>query len=458
MPTSPAITDDNWINLCHVSPAIFACTISGYKLKYGKHWRKIDAALMRIVTGKCKKLIINIPPQFGKSELISKHFTAWFMGKFPQKKIILVSYESDYAASWGMRAKTIFSEYSRHVFGTGLGSMQARDWWDTEQGGYMATGGALASVTGKGADVLIIDDPHKNSSEAHSKKMRTKIWDNYLSTYLTRLQPNAAQIIIQTRWHEDDLTGRLLKQEGDEWEKIVMPALNHDYTESLFPERYSVDELLAKKKTMGEYVFNALYQQSPTPKEGGIFKRKWFKFYQRLPDKFDRIIISWDLSEGTEDEESGNAYQVGMVFGRIGVDTYLIDMLRFRGDFPEQVRRIKALALKHKNHKGILIEKKSTGKAAIDMIKKEVYGIIPIMPTESKEARASAISYIIEAGNLYLPEYTKTDDGELIKDLVIDEMTAFPNSEYADIVDTASQGLNYLYNQQHVTAGRANIY
>ncbi|HET8685710.1 MAG TPA: terminase family protein, partial [Methanosarcina sp.] len=356
-------TRDDWVSLCHVSPAIFACIVSGGKLKYGKHWKKIDAALMRIYNGELKKLIVNIPPQFGKSELISKHLPAWYLGKFPQKKIMLVSYESEFAASWGNKARQLYSEYSKFVFGCSLGNMARAEWWNTDQGGYMVTSGALSAVTGKGADLLIIDDPHKNISDAHSKHSRNKVWDNYLATYLTRLQPGAAQIIIQTRWHEDDLTGRLLKQEGDEWEKIVMPALNHDYTESLFPERYSVEELLAKKKTMGEYVFNALYQQSPTPKEGGIFKRKWFKFYQRLPDKFDRIIISWDLSEGTEDEESGNSYQVGFALGRIGADTYVIDLTRIRADFPEQVRRIKAQALKHKNHKGILIEKKSTGKA-----------------------------------------------------------------------------------------------
>ncbi len=448
IPNNESGYNTTWMNMCHVSPAMFACTISGGRLKYGKHWKIIDNALMRIATGKLRKLIVNIPPQFGKSELISKHFTAWFLAKFPQKKIILVSYESEYAASWGMKARTVFSEYALPVFGCQLGSMQARDWWDTTEGGYMATGGALSSVTGKGADVLIIDDPHKNSSEAHSRKIRTKIWDNYLSTYLTRVQPNGAQIIIQTRWHEDDLTGRLLKEEGDNWEKIVLPALNHDETESLFPERYSVAELLERKKTMGSYVFSALYQQSPTPKDGGVFKKKWFKYWTRLPDKFDRIIISWDLSEGTDNEDSGNSYQVGVVLGKIKADTYLIDMLRGRWNFPEQVQKIRELASKHK-HQGVLIEKKSTGKAACDILSKEIPGIIKIIPTESKEARASAISYIIEAGNFYLPENISA-----IRTPVEDEMIAFPNAENDDIVDTISQGLNNLYNKQRVVSGR----
>jgi predicted phage terminase large subunit-like protein len=439
----------DWITLCHVSPAIFACTISGGRLKYGKHWKLIDKALMRVATGKCRNLIINVPPQFGKSELVSKHFTAWYLSKFPQKKIILVSYESDYAASWGYKSRDVFAQYAGTAFNTGLGVMQARDWWETSEGGYMATGGALASVTGKGADLLIIDDPHKNSNEAHSRKIREKLWDNYLSTYLTRLQPNGSQIIIQTRWHEDDLTGRLLKTEPEKWEKIVLPALNEDCSESLFPERYSVKELLEKKKTMGEYVFNALYQQTPTPKEGGIFKGAWFKYWTRHPNQYDRIIISWDLSEGSEGE--GSSYQVGCVLGKTGPNTYLIDMVRGKWDFPTQVKQIRALAQKHPRHTAILIEKKSTGKAACDMLSSEIPRIIKIMPTESKEARASAVSYLVESGNFYLPE-----NDMAIKSAVYTEMTQFPNSDNDDIVDTISQGLNYIYNRQMVVGGHAN--
>lgn len=446
--------DARWISLCNVSPAMFACTISGYRLKYAKHWKLIDNALMRICAGKLKKLIVNIPPQFGKSELISKHFPAWFLGRFPQKKIILVSYESDYAASWGLRARSLYNEFGPSVFGRKLGVLTQRDWWFTDQEGYMATGGALGAVTGKGADILIIDDPHKNSSEAHSKLMRDKIWDNYLSTYLTRVQPNGAQIIIQTRWHEDDLTGRILKQEGNDWEKIILPALDPTESISLFPERYSVAELLEKKKTMGSYVFGALYQQQPSPKDGGIFKQSWFKYWSRYPDKFDKIIISWDLSEGSECE--GSSYQAGTVLGKIKADTYLLDIVRLKVDFPSQVKAIRDLALKHR-HKGILIEKKSTGKAACDILSRDIPGIVKITPTESKEARASAISYIIEAGNFYLPEHLKFTDSngkeKFIKDVVLDEMKAFPNAENNDIVDSVSQGLNHLYNKQQVKDG-----
>jgi predicted phage terminase large subunit-like protein len=431
----------NWQTLCRASPASFACAISGSRLKYARHWRMIDKKLLGIINGKVTRLVINVPPQFGKSELVSKHFPAWYLGEYPDRKVILVSYEAEYAASWGMRARELFREYGPQVWGSRLSDLKAtNDWWETTAGGYMATAGAMGSITGKGAHLLIIDDPHKNASEAHSKTIRDKIWDNFTSTFLTRLQPKSAVILIQTRWHEDDLTGKLLRLEGDKWDKVILPALD-DKEESLFPDRFSAEELMSRRKTMGSYMFDALYQQSPRPREGGMFKSAWLKYYQRLPEKFDRVIQSWDLTFG----DTGESYVVGMVLGRSGADTYLIDMARDKWAFPEQVRQIRLMTAKHPYATAKLIEKKANGQATIDTLRSEIPGIIAINPTESKEARASAISYIVEAGNFFIPEFAS------YKDVLTEELLSFPNGTTDDMVDTISQGLNELYNGAEVT-------
>jgi predicted phage terminase large subunit-like protein len=432
----------NWQTLARVSPASLACVLSGGKLQYAEHWRKIDHALMRVARGDCRRLIINLPPQFGKSELISKHFPAWYLGEYPDRKIILVSYESMYASLWGMKAREIYREYSPHIFGSRLNDLKATtDWWFTSRDGYMATAGALGSITGKGAHVLIIDDPHKNASEAHSQLIREKVWDNYCSTFLTRLQPNGSVILIQTRWHEDDLTGRLLAREGDKWEKIILPALN-DNGESLFPERFTSEEINERRETMGAYMFEALYQQRPTPRDGGMFKQKWWKFYSRLPERFDRVIQTWDLTFSG----SGGSFVVGLVLGKVGSNCYVIDMDRDKYDFPEQVRRITQLSERYPLSTSKYIERKANGQAMIDTIKSRIHGIIPVDPKESKEARASAISYLIEAGNVFLPEHAPW------KQDFIDEFNSFPNGPNDDIVDTLSQGLNQLYNKQQAVA------
>ena len=425
----------NWQTQARVSPASFACVTSGLKLQYAKHWRLMDQALLKIANGTIRKLIINIPPQFGKSELVSRHFPAWYLGEYPDRKIILTSYEATYAALWGMKARELYRSWGKHIWGRNLDPAKSTtDWWFTDKQGYMTTAGALGAVTGKGAHVLIIDDPHKNAAEAHSKTMREKIWDNYTSTLLTRLQPEGSIILVQTRWHEDDLTGRLIKREGDQWEKIVLPALD-DKEESLFPNRYSAEELKSRRATMGSYMFGALYQQSPTPAEGGMFKKSWIRYYERLPESFDIIIQTWDLTFG----DTGDSFVVGLVLGKVGSETYVLDMKRDKWAFPQQIKQIKQTSNQYPNSGKKLIEKKANGQATIDTLKGEISGIVPVTPTESKDARASAVSYVVEAGNVLFPKnasWTET---------AVDELTSFPNGQTDDIVDALTQGLSDLY-------------
>jgi predicted phage terminase large subunit-like protein len=415
----------------------------GYE--YARHLLAINEQLLHVTAGRVKRLMICMPPRHGKSYLTSQYFPAWFLGRYPDRKIILAAYEAQFAAGWGRKARDVLTEWGPQVFNAHVSNASsAADQWETTAGGGMSTAGVGGALTGKGAHVLIIDDPVKNSEEAHSKVIREKIWEWYLSTALTRLEPDGSAILIMTRWHEDDLAGRLLKNEGDQWTKLILPAIS-PAGDPLFAKRFDLTRLNGIRKSLGSYFWNALYMQNPTPPDGGIFKKDWWRFWTRLPDRYDRVVMSWDCTF----KESGSSYVVGQVWGKKGSESHLIDMVRGKWDFPETMRQIRALRERHPNTSEILIEEKANGAAIISSLRREIPGIIPITPTESKEARASAVSHVVEAGNVLLPlqsQYTTE---------AIAELTAFPNGENDDIVDALTQAINRLYNRPQIRAGLA---
>lgn len=291
---------------------------------------------------------------------------------------------------------------------------------------------------------LIIDDPIKDRAEADSQTIRNKIWDWYTSTAYTRLAPGGGIIVINTRWHMDDLSGRLLEAqtrgEGDKWKVINFPAIaetdepHRKAGEALHPERYPLEQLLAIKQAVGSRDWEALYQQHPVPDGGAIFKEEWLqRRWTKLPE-MSQVIISWDMSfkEGTSSD-----YVVGQVWGRSGADLYLIDQARGRWGFTETLAQFKALYAKYPHAYRILIEDKANGPAVIDTLKHEIPKIIPIEPDGSKEARAHAVTPLFESGNVYLPadgiypwltEYTS-------------ELLQFPSGAHDDQVDATTQAI-----------------
>lgn len=437
----------NWQTACRVSPGMFACVTSGGKLKYVDHWKRLDRALLRVVKGRLKRLIIVMPPRWGKSELVSKTLPAWYLGENPTHNVILASYETSFAESWGYKARSIFKEYSFDVWEVEIDKeFMSRGWWLTQKGGGMACSGIQAGITGKGAHLFIVDDSVKNAKQARSKLVRDNIFDEYRATTMTRLEPDGAMILMHTRWHEDDLIGRVIaqaKEDGEEWEVIKIPALDEN-GDSTFPERWPTERLLQIKMTLGNYFWSALYQGEPTPADGGMFKKEWIRYYDTMPEKFDKIIQSWDLTFG----DTGSSYVVGLILGRYKADTYLIDMYRGKWDFPMQTKTIKLAYVKYPNAHRILIERKANGQATIDTLKGIVPGIIPINPTESKEARASAVSYLVESGNFLIPSYRQD-----IKDTIDEDLIPFPNGVVDDFTDALSQGLSDLYVKQHTMSG-----
>lgn len=309
---------------------------------------------------------------------------------------------------------------------------------------------------------LIIDDPVKDRAEANSATVRQSIWDWYTSTAYTRLSPGGGVIVMATRWHLDDLIGRLIENmengQGDTFTVINYPAIaEHDEIhrrkgEALHPERYSLDQLKKIQKTVGSRDWAALYQQHPIPDGGNIFKAEWFKYWTEssLPPEFDQIVTSWDM---TFKDSKNSDYVVGQVWGKKGANFYLLDQVRGQWDFVKT--REMFLILAHKWPKALrkLVEDKANGSAIISELQKTVSGIVPVTPKESKEARASAITPFFEAGNVYLPDPKKTPwmgafEAELLN---------FPAGAHDDCVDSLSQCLNYFRNGSGVILTREQM-
>ena len=394
--------------------------------------------------------MIFLPPRHSKSMTVSETFPSYFIGKNLNRRVILVSYGESLARKFGRANKLKLEEFGEEIFGISIGRNNASvtNWGIEGYRGGMISAGIGGGITGEGADLLIIDDPIKNRSEADSKTYRDKVWSEWQNTLYTRLQPDGAVIIILTRWHEDDLAGRLLNPEYGEvedWDIIKLPAiaeendlLGREIGEPLWPEfGFDAKWVEETKVAVGTRTWASLYQQRPSPQEGSIINRKWWQYYKKAPEQFDEVIQSWDCSfKETED----GSYVVGQVWGRKGADKYLLDQFRARVDFTETLRAIRNMTAKWPQARLKLIEEKANGPAIISALRREISGIVPVNPQGSKEARLHAVAPDIEAGNVYIPD---PSIAPWIHDYV-EELAAFPNAPNDDQVDATSQALERL--------------
>lgn len=418
-----------------------------------------------LVKGDIKRLIVSMPPQHGKSELVSRRLPAFALGKHPNWKIAGVSYNHTFSKKFNMDVQRIIESEKYHaVFPrtTISGQFQQAshkgnwirnaDFFEVvnNEGSFMSIG-VGGGLTGNTVDLAIVDDPIKDHEEAYSDVIREKIWNWYTTVLETRLHNDSRVLITMTRWHEDDLVGRILKliEYGDideDWELITFPAIKEtddeltdprEIGEALWENRHSKESLLARRKK-SERNFQALYQQHPSSPDGNIFKRGWIKYYKAIPDKFDQIIQSWDMSfKGNDD----NDFVAGFILARKGASFYVLHRIKEHLNFPETIEAIKALTRRFPKAKAKLVEDKANGPAIIDTLKDEISGLIAINPgTASKESRAHAVSFLFEAGNVYFP------DPELFEwvDDLVEELVSFPNGSHDDQVDALSQGLKYL--------------
>jgi predicted phage terminase large subunit-like protein len=402
--------------------------------------------------------MVLMPPRHGKSELVSRYFPAWYIGVFPDKRIILVSYEADFAATWGRKARDLLEEHGPSLFGIRVsGKSSAANRWDIEgHEGGMITAGVNGPITGKGADIGIIDDPVKNDQEAMSVTYQERTYEWYKSTFRTRLQRDGAIILIMTRWNENDLAGKLLaaqEEDGEKWEVVNLPAiaeegdlLGRDPGQPLCPDLFTIEALRSIEKAVGSFWWASLYQQRPSPAEGGILKRNWWQYYRQTPDRFDEVIQSWDMA--FKDTKTAD-FVVGQVWGRKGADKYLLDQVRDRMDFPATVQAVRSLSAKWPQARNKLVEDKANGPAVIATLKNEIPGLIAVNPEGGKVVRAQAASPDIEAGNVYLPDPSVAP---WVHDF-IEECAAFPNGANDDQVDAMTQALIRFANKSTNTTG-----
>lgn len=258
-------------------------TLPGYEA--ADHHRRIAEALEKVERGEIDRLMIFMPPRHGKSELASKRFPAWCLGRNPKRQIIAASYNSDLANDFGRSVRNIVAEpeFSNVFRDVALAAdSKAANRLNTNHGGAYVAAGVGTAVTGRGANIALIDDPLKDREEADSERRRDLVWDWYRSTLYTRLMPGGAIVLIQTRWHEDDLAGRLLEQDGAQWQVVELPAINAA-GEALWPEWYDLATLQRIKETVGQREWSALYQQQPQPDEGTYFQRDWFTEWTTRP-------------------------------------------------------------------------------------------------------------------------------------------------------------------------------
>ena len=298
------------------------------------HHERICDRLEAVERGDIDRLMIFMPPRHGKSELASKRFPAWCLGRDPKRQIIAASYNSDLANDFGRNVRNLVNEpeFSQVFPGVTLApDSQAANRMNTNHKGAYVAAGVGTAVTGRGAHIALIDDPFKDREEADSERRRDLVWDWYRSTLYTRLMPGGAIVLIQTRWHEDDLAGRILEQEADQWEVLELPAISPEGT-ALWPEWYPIEALERIKATVGPREFSALYQQRPQPDEGTFFKREWFQTWDKLPEMRFYGTSDYAVTDGGGDftvhrvwgiDGKGDAYRVGGWRGQTASDEWI---------------------------------------------------------------------------------------------------------------------------------------
>lgn len=413
--------------------------------------------LEAVTAGQLKRLIINEPPRYMKSTMVSVAWPVWEWIKTPETRWIFTSYAASLSTKHSMDRRALIQSYwFQERWGKRFKLVsEAKTEPINDKRGIMLSTSVGGSATGKGGNRLIIDDPH-NPMEAISDVQRQQAINFFDNTLMTRLDDKKAGaiVLVMQRLHENDLTGHLLNQ--GIYEHLCLPVeapfsvivttpkgtcFQRERGDLLWPDREGPEEIKGMKIALGGYNFAGQYQQDPRPQEGGLINRSWWKYYKQLP-KLEEIIMSWDCA--FKDLKTSD-YVVGQVWGRNKADKYLIDQVRGKMDFPSTIVAIRALWAKYPQAKLKLIEDKANGTAVIATLKRSIPGIIPVNPDKSKVARVNGISPDVEAGNVYLPD---PSIAPWIGDFV-EEFAAFPNGANDDQVDATTQALDRLGSRRY---------
>lgn len=415
----------------------------------GAHHKRMAEAFERVARGECKRLIINMPPRHTKSEFASYLLPAWFLGKFPHKKVIQASNTGELAVGFGRKVRNLVdSEVYSSIF-PNLALQQdskAAGRWNTSKGGDYFAIGVGGTVTGKGADLLIIDDPHSEQEAAQAASnpdIYDKVFEWYTSGPRQRLQPGGSIVVVMTRWSMRDLTGQVLKsaaqRTGEEWEVIEFPAILPSGN-PLWPQFWSIEELSALREELPNAKWQAQYQQNPVGNESAIVKRDWWKWWEKDdPPQCDYILQSWDTAfEKTQRAD----YSAGTTWGIFNCEEdnftpniILLNTYKKRVEFPELKRDV----LREYNEyepDSLIVEKKASGAPLIYDLRAMGIPVQEYTPGKGQDkiARLNSVSDIIASGKVWVPQTRWAEE-------LVDEIAAFPSGEHDDLVDATTLAL-----------------
>lgn len=429
-------------------------TMPGYKV--GAHHRLLCEKLDAVERGELKRLMVFMPPRHGKSELTSKRFPAWFMGRNPQKQIITASYGATLAQGFGRDVRNIVGspEFAALFPGVGVASdSSARDNWHTNKGGIYTAMGVGGGLTGKGAHVALIDDPVKDRQDAESPVIREATWDWYRSVLRTRLMPGGAIVLVLTRWHPDDLAGRLLDEmengTGERWEVLSLPAIcdaepdpiGRDIGDALWPDVFPVSELHQIEKSVGPREWSALYQQHPTPGDGVLFKTDMISIVD-APPASGVVFRRWDLAAtkqiGTRDPD----WTAGVKMLRTYEGRYcILDIVRLRGT-PDEVEAVITATASRDGQQVPIVLPQDPGQAGVAQVQYLTrrlagYRVESVRETGDKATRAAPFASQVNAGNVSLVRAPWNR-------AFLEEAAQFPAGTHDDQIDAASGAFDML--------------
>jgi len=458
-----------------MSPARFGEVASDGQWACKPHLARMNEIALKVAAGEIERQMTFEPPQTGKSQFWSKWFPAWYLGTFPDRRVILGSYNADNATDWGRQIRDCLEEFGEEFFGVRVRPDQrsADNWGIVGRAGGLRTMGMDGGITGKPAELMLIDDPVKGAEDALSPTIRQRVWDTYVSCVDSRLQPNGAICLTMTPWHEDDLGGRLLEAEKGLWNVLRLPALAEESIsaevrgsrkgyhalmgapdplgrppgQALWPARFN-EVHYERKRRLDPFWFDALYQCSPRAREGGMFKGDWFKVIQSVPVATRRVRY-WDRAA----TQGAGDYTVGVLMSELNGSYYVEHVVRGRWSEGERDRVMLETAETdahlHPNQVEVWIEQEpgSSGKDAAAAIRRKLllHGARTETASGNKEARARPLASACEAKmvRLCLDDEKKYRHWDV--PAFLDEFTGFPHgSKHDDIVDACSGAFNKL--------------
>lgn len=439
------------------------------------HLAALAEQLQRLERREIRRLFVAMPPRHGKTELASRKFVAWYFGRNPSHQVILASYASELSEGNSRAVRTMMEDDS-YPFQTRLREdSRSVGRFETIQKGVLVAVGVGSGLTGRGGDLIIADDLLKGPQEADSEATRASTAAWWQEVLMTRQMPNAAILLIGTRWREDDIMGMALESGGDAWTKLVLPfeaeendALGREPGELLWPARFTRDDVPSVEKgDISSRAWSALYQGRPTAAEGNLFKREWFNNrYKELPPLVgtsypgsDRVVVSDRVTITALDAASKtgslNDFSVFVTVMTDGISIYIVDVFRDKLEFPKLVEATKKLQ-REQRPRLIYAEDASNATALVQQLRAESrINIVAVRPDGSKEARANAVTNLFEAGKVLLPERAHWVDA------FVDEMCSFPNGRHDDQVDACVLALRKIvqgWNSRGVDARNRGIW